>query len=544
MFCGVLGFPRSAGFLGLLKHPIVQLFFLTLQIGLLAMVPSSQPHNLTAANNKIASIEAQIAQLQTQLVAAKKERNQFTPLYRLPNEIISRILFYVQAPRLRETPSYGHAPGLYNFTYDQKWEKAILTCSHIYEISMLTPELWDHVDLSWPLRRLNRHLRRTRAVNLSLQVAKSDHEAHFDETLACACLARSHAAKLWLGDLKAHDVQAISRMEIGSAPSMSILHMVLHRKHEDSLQMLRLFPALTELFIHDAILTQPLEIRLPLLTVLRMESIHADDLCRPMISLLQHTPRLTELWFEGFQDDTPALLPYPAATHDLALPYLRKLSLSGPTRMVQSILGAISLQTHSLEDIVVDAHQSNISFDPYVFGDLVQEVVTRWESMSSLGLPPAEWLFNAYASRSWLKIESPSGTAPRIKFDVIHDDDQISIYRPQVLNIAIVRVELMFPRGMISSEWTAWLDDKIGRYTHAGTDLILHLKFTECTQGIPELEDWIAQQTLHGRSVQSIMFMDCQKGPTWTQYDELKKSELVPQVEWNSSEPDWTFDFT
>jgi hypothetical protein len=118
--------------------------------------------------------DERIAGLNAQLVTLKRKRNHLLLLYRMPIEILARILQHYQ------TSSSGkHDAGLFHPTptFNYRWMRVMLVCRHFRLVAVSAPELWStiHGELPWERKHDKRtaartalHVERARAVPLVL----------------------------------------------------------------------------------------------------------------------------------------------------------------------------------------------------------------------------------------------------------------------------------------------------------------------------------------------------------------------------------------
>jgi uncharacterized small protein (DUF1192 family) len=100
--------------------------------------------NLAAMDEKIMLMESEILRVQAELIKTKKKRNTFAPIFRLPHELLVRILFHTQVS-LSTTENVFCHPSLHKFSFDADWEKAMIICTRVYHVSISSPELWAQV---------------------------------------------------------------------------------------------------------------------------------------------------------------------------------------------------------------------------------------------------------------------------------------------------------------------------------------------------------------------------------------------------------------
>jgi hypothetical protein len=95
-------------------------------------------------------IEQEIEALESQLLQLKARRNMFTPLARLPAEILGRILYFAQVPsRANEDDDRYLKSPLVILIYDRRWTEYTLVCKRIRSVALETPILWTFVELDF-----------------------------------------------------------------------------------------------------------------------------------------------------------------------------------------------------------------------------------------------------------------------------------------------------------------------------------------------------------------------------------------------------------
>jgi hypothetical protein len=79
-----------------------------------------------------------ILELTAHLKILKQDRNRLLPLYRLPNEILARILIQYQLnPHQKKCSSRPHVIKHYN----EKWKNVMLVCQRFRSVAVRTPQL-------------------------------------------------------------------------------------------------------------------------------------------------------------------------------------------------------------------------------------------------------------------------------------------------------------------------------------------------------------------------------------------------------------------
>jgi hypothetical protein len=173
------------------------------------------PHllSLAAAEDRILTLEDNMVRLRAELFTTKKTRNSFAPLCALPIEILRRILLNTQSSTSAQDVKASRL-GLHHFSFNDGWEEVVLTCARIHEVSMSTPELWEHVDLSWTPSRISAYMARAGTINMVLECTQRPWRQK--ENLARDCFRRSCAANI---------LTAMPELERESPRRLLILHL-------------------------------------------------------------------------------------------------------------------------------------------------------------------------------------------------------------------------------------------------------------------------------------------------------------------------------
>jgi hypothetical protein len=472
-----------------------------------------------------------------QLIAGKKKRNRLVPLLALPNEILGRILLNTQtspSSQTRNTARYT----LWDFAYNDDWEKVILTCTHIYEISLSTPELWAQIDFAWAQHRVNKYLSHAGAVELTIQwgtTAIFGRRDKMELTSACTSLMRSRAAKLSPGGMKSDDVAAISRIQIPAHPRLLVLHLDLHLDDEAFLETLKLFTGLVELSVTNTTLNRSLDISFPFLMRLHLHNIFTDSVCTPVIRLLQRTPRLKEFLMESISylgsENVGADLNL--ARHNLELPDLRRVVLVTRPRIIYNFLRILSPHMSRVQDIIIETvvPAVNPAADFRLVAQLVEEITARWKEISTLPMPPACLVWDTISNWFRLSIHTAQEDTPHLGIDISFSDDLNWLSQQRNLNIDSIQITGLHPDHFLPRAWTTYLAKKISKHTPVDSRL-KKLSLKKCHHGVPGLGNWIRTQRMYGHTIQQVSFEDCEHGLTWKDYEELKDSNIVSVVEW------------
>jgi hypothetical protein len=502
---------------------------------------SSKHDDIAAADESIAAIETTIARLQTQLITMKKERNRLTPLYRLPDELLSRILFYTQACTLTDRVGFARSR-LYDFDFDPQWEKAILASARIYQIAISTPKLWAYVSIEWPESRVRKYAERAGAAHMTVQWEHDLDSLFLDEygdeiekyfnvpnALANRYFQRSSAVNLSLFHLTADEKHTIAQAIDQLAPDLLTLHVNLWEEDASFLESLKNYPALTELSIENGQIIQLFGAQFLQLTRLHMESINISS--QVVTDILQNTPNLSELLFDMVSDwnhETMSVLKPPE--HSLLLPQLRKLLLYASPGIIRDVLTLLSLNVPYLQEVHINDLAWSGTQEPtdnVLFEELFVKAMGRWHSMG-LPLPPATWICNShYKNVSWLYLNTPSDSDRLFQLRIRYSPDLLALYQQH--NIVINTVEINnLGADLDSSRWNTSLHEFQSRHLQH----LKRLRFTGCAVGVPGLESWIRAQHAAGQIIQRVTFVRCQ-GTTLKDYEALKESGLIEELEWD-----------
>ncbi|KAJ7059606.1 hypothetical protein C8F01DRAFT_1145087 [Mycena amicta] len=82
----------------------------------------------------IPEIDGRVQALYAEITALKTKRNALVPIFKIPNEILCRII-----------ELYAHASGRRSL-FDLKWTKIILVCRRWYELALAEQRLWSYVE--------------------------------------------------------------------------------------------------------------------------------------------------------------------------------------------------------------------------------------------------------------------------------------------------------------------------------------------------------------------------------------------------------------
>jgi hypothetical protein len=524
---------------------------------------TSQPATVEAGGENIDLSESQDgdASLQSELIAAKKVHNGLTPLCRLPDEILTQILVHTQRPVSHDNELLDACgSGLYDFSYDQHWSSAVVPiCTRIRDLAISTPELWTHVNISWPSDRIRQHLARAQALDLTLtwetfiedvEVQADGLLRKVDAVLARVCFQKSRVANITMFDPDNPEfVELFARItqpsaSIPDASALRVLRIIQEYDDGSFLGWIDAHQSLIEAYILMGSVQMPIEACLPHLMRLHLKDLYVDDHFLHVIRFLQHTPSLTELLLDGVLIWGQAEMAQ-TQTHDLVLdlPCLRRLVLVASPSVIRSLLTALSPVVPALRDIVVDAlyhtTTSLTSFEEMVFVDLFRLVVLRWKTVSVLPFPCAQLVgaldhYSGISLRLQICTPRSSNIAPRLSFKTIHLDENptlLSLYQQHELVIDTLRIEDLETNEILGS-WTTVLDELVNSLDHMPA--LKMLVFNECRNGVQirQLKAWIQRRKTEGYSVARVTFTSCDEARTRKDYSELKDSGLVEYVEW------------
>jgi hypothetical protein len=160
--------------------------------------------------------------------------------------------------------------------------------------------------------------------------------------------------------------------------------------------------------------------------------------------------------------------------------------------------------------------------------------------MSQLPLPPAyiSWRPHSIVEhRVMLGIRTAHDTLPIVDVcDLRFHDERLEAvpYHHLGLSVDTIRIISLDP-NTTSPPWTTQLSEIIER--HAPTTGIKHLMFIKYLLGIHGIKEWICRQRVRGRTIDTVEFRDCGSvtNGTLRDYQALKETDLVHQVEWNST---------
>jgi hypothetical protein len=503
------------------------------------LLPASLPHNIgTFVEDNQIDVENQIAHLHGQLMTTKKRRNCFTPLCRIPDELLARILAQTQLSPTHD-PDDEYSTSLYNFSFHEGWWTVTLVCNHVYEIAMSSPELWAYVSIDWPMTRISTYLARSGNVSLVLNFTTSisyarEREIEPDEivTLGGAHFARSHALSVTQDVMSNLVVQAMQEVMQGnqSKSRLAILHFDLSGKQIDFVEMLSWYPALVELSIVNAFVkvgapanvaarTTPIPI-FPLLTRLHIERTGGGDSLQSLFELLKNTPCLTELILNHYF--TTRRCPSHPGVYErrVKLPSLRILVIIGMPEMVRSLLMALSWHFPLLQDLVVKDISRSTRRSKL---DLFLDVLALWKHVA-YSVPDTNEPVPLAGSHIW----NPS----------------IVLYRDHNIRFDTLKIEELGSdpdRGMqepghplhpADPRWVEKLDALIATESRLCARRVI---FDDCHHGAPDVVEWVQEQARNGWIIEEVAFVNCGGEMIHRDYIALKDSGVVKNVVWTES---------
>jgi hypothetical protein len=557
---------------------------------IITILPKTLQHNkFSTIEKEFSVLEVECLRLQAQLFVVKKGRNRCAPLCRIPDELLSRILAHTQVSPMHHSDTAYHTR-LFNFFFNARWQEVGLVCSHIYEVSISSPELWTYISVDWPTSQISTYLSRSGNFSLVLNWLPR-RDALWDEILALggSRFTRSHAVSVTNGSIYGRVTQGIEQAIHMHGPShenqsnshVSILH-VSHGDHfTDWLHVLSLYPALVEMSItrasmkahahtnaHAPVLTTilPPTPNFPLLSRLHLDRMIGYHSLQPLFELLHSTPCLTELVISEFITDCA---PHPDVHEErkVELPLLRSLVLvSLRPEIICCFIVALSLHLPLLEELVVEgALRPHGHLWPSEFRDVFPVVIALWNNVASARTTTAsggttdteacaslslvgQYIWNPSSGNGdknilWLEVQHRD-PAPGLKFrlrtlyDVDHHHEEL--FQAHNIDFDTLQINGLMPgsRGWRSTPWTARLDEILERI-RAGRGMdqehgIMRLRFIKCLVEVPGLEDWVRVQASRNiRVVNTIEFVGCgDDGPTMADYEALRDSRVVENVKW------------
>jgi hypothetical protein len=519
---------------------------------------------------------ARIAHMQGQLMAAKKRRNCFTLLCRIPDELLAQILAQTQLSPMHQHKR-AYSTSLYSFAFNEGWGSVRLVCSHVSEIAMSSPELWAYVSIDWPKTRISAHLARSGNVSLVLNYATTTYYNHEQEiepdkivTLGGAHFARSHALSVTLNSMKNLEVQQVMH---GNQPNphLAILHMDLGN-NTDSVEMLGWYPALVELSLTRVVIklntpanvgTRPAPI-FPLLTRLHLHYTNGCESLWPLLELLKNAPCLAELVINQYSTYcTRPSNPGVYYERKVELPSLLILVIISIPEIVHSLLMALSWHFPLLQNLVVEVAAHGGPESSKV--DLCPDVLTLWKRVTSSVQAANEtiplagayvWSPSIILNRSLLSTEISTlhETAPRLSVlptrkprlhlsTIYHSDhEHEEIYRDHNISFDNLRINYLWPNSLWQPQaegdivpprvsWTERLDEMIAIDRLLGARRVI---FDNCCQGVPGIVEWVQEQARKGWIIEEVAFVNCDGEFTQSDYTILKDSGVVENVVWTS----------
>jgi hypothetical protein len=105
-------------------------------------------HSIEDYDNTITSLLEEIDRLQNRVRDLKRERNNLTPICRIPEHILTRIFEFLQVyPRpVRETWDFWVVPDL---AIDIQWICVLTVCRYFKDVALANGKLWASINLDW-----------------------------------------------------------------------------------------------------------------------------------------------------------------------------------------------------------------------------------------------------------------------------------------------------------------------------------------------------------------------------------------------------------
>ncbi|TFK65488.1 hypothetical protein BDN72DRAFT_195999 [Pluteus cervinus] len=240
-----------------------------------------------------AEIDKEIAAMQERIRQLRAFRNSFTPIHRLPPEILARIFSFVQLSSALVqsiyTPYYGNGPSL-------EWVAVTCVSQRWRNVALGSPDLWSHISSSYPKPIVEEWLQRSKAAPLSISL----HERSFtssDTQFTGASLFRIRELEL---DLSADSWEALLPNLTFPAPVLESLSISIsttsysHSSTNSDNIFVGMAPCLWRLDLRHC----PLNIHSSLTTNLTSLEIHDPPQrfsSTDLLNTLRRLPRLTSL---------------------------------------------------------------------------------------------------------------------------------------------------------------------------------------------------------------------------------------------------------
>jgi hypothetical protein len=517
----------------------------------------SPAEEIATVDLRIAAIEMEIARLQAQVMTLKKTRNGLTPLCRLPVEILGWIFLQTQVVKPNVHKGKSRNASLYYFGYDGEWEKAISICSYVYRVCSNLPELWAHIDLSWPSNKIERHMSLSQSHQLTLVWSPNDGRQHadwhrfdLDIGVASACFQRASAANILLKHSFPNEILHIIELIKQPAPRLSTLHFDSHYENdwqdEDDgtyiSNFLMGYPAMTELSLHGFEFYHSVNTPLVLLSRLHIGTIFTEYNLHSVLDTLRGTPNLTELVIDNIISDNYVDYPDLNSEGYLTLHHLRKLQLGAGYVPVHCFLMALSPFVPHLKEMHIHPKCDDARRDKFLVPHIFRKTLSIWSNTFTaslpllLPLPPARLIWYPNQDKgSFLEVRTPINVSPTLGLRLFRFNEDMSFYKHHDMQIDGIEVQGL-QSSKLAKPWSVTLDHMIDQL--AQSLCLEHLTFQSCICGVPGLDAWIQRRVSEGGAIQRVMFIQCglplgAEGPgTWADYEELKQSGSVAQVEW------------
>jgi hypothetical protein len=154
------------------------------------------------------------------VLALKSRRNSLAPIFRLPSELICRIIKETQLPRRDESDNH---PNFMSFEVNSGWTAMLRICKHVRSIALAAPELWTFIDTGLQdIYWISNSLKRARGVPLVFKYDCNQLDPFVREKgeIALVTFPRAHAASLLVDGTNTVDVQDLLLL---SAPVLHTL---------------------------------------------------------------------------------------------------------------------------------------------------------------------------------------------------------------------------------------------------------------------------------------------------------------------------------
>ncbi|TFK67135.1 hypothetical protein BDN72DRAFT_843445, partial [Pluteus cervinus] len=280
--------------------------------------------------NEIAftEIDKEIKVLKKRVRALHAYRNTFTPVYRLPPEILARIFSFTRYhARTRRIIYYDKPKPL-------SWIAVTHISQHWRNIALASPNLWSRISSSYPERIFNEWFRRSKSAALSVHLYKIYPQ---DARFLGESFFRIQELNLKMGSSSVTTLESSLSSPAPLLESLSISIATLESLSEDWVDDLdgvrlsaNLFEGTTPLLRHLELKRCSIDISASLftgLTVLQLRDPPQKLSATDLLGILRRCPRLTSLTLLDVLCHGAALAPSSICT--IALPSLKSLSIEG-----------------------------------------------------------------------------------------------------------------------------------------------------------------------------------------------------------------------